>query len=222
MMSWELGKFSNCEWFRSNLLPVHTAGSVGIAQTALTVVSATPDAQGNVTSITFSGADINDPNAVLAHDKFQFSDGVAGQPNLRFRTFIGHKVSQSPVQFRAKAIAGSDGAGNVTVEIDPPLNAVAGRDQNLNEAIAAGMQVTVLPTHRCGLIMAGNPLYLGMPKLPEEVPFPTSVAQDPNTGCSIRQYYGSQFGLNRRGMVHDALYGYTLVPEYSMMVALPV
>jgi hypothetical protein len=221
-MSWEIGRFSNCEWYQSNLLKTHMAGTEGNSGSVLTVVSVVQNSSGGVIQITFSGtAATNDPNSVLAYDKFQFSDGVSGQPNLRFRTFIGHNVSQTPVQFRATTNAASNGSNEVTVDIYPALQASPGQDQNINYAIVAGMQVTVLPNHRCGLIMAGNPLFLAMPKLPEEVPYPTSVAQDPDSGASIRQYYGSLFGQNQRGMVHDVIWGKTLVDEYSMMVALP-
>ena len=222
-MSWEIGEFSNCKWYQSNLLKTHTAGTEGNAGSVLTVVSTVQNADGGVIQITFSGtAAANDPNSILAYDKFQFSDGVAGQTNLRFLTFIGHKPSQSPVQFRATACAASTGGSQVTVNIYPALQASSGQNQNINTPIVAGMQVTVLPNHRCGLIMAGNPLFLAMPKLPEEVPYPTSVQQDPDSGASIRQYYGSLFGQNQRGMVHDIIWGKTLVDEYSMMVALPV
>jgi hypothetical protein len=225
MMSWEVGKFSNCEWHQSNLLKTHVAGTEGKQASVLTVVSFTINpATGGINSITFSGTDAaGDPDSVKAYDKFQFSDGVANKPNMRYRTFIGHEVSQSPVQFRATADAASDGGNQVTVNIFPELDATPGsRNQNINVPIEVDMQVTVLPDHRCGLIMAGNPLYLAMPRLPEEVPFPTYAAQDPNSGCSIRQYYGSLFGQNQRGMVHDAIWGSTLVDEYALMVALPV
>ena len=222
-MSWEIGDFSNCKWYQSNLLKTHLAGTEGNAGTTLTVVSVVTNADGGVIQITFSGTSAaSDANSIKAYDKFQFSDGVAGQTDLRFRTFIGHIVSQSPVQFRATADAASTGGSQVTVDIFPALQASAGKNQNINTPIVAGMQVTVLPNHRCGLIMAGNPLFLAMPKLPEEVPYPTSVAQDPDSGASIRQYYGSLFGQNMRGMVHDIIWGRTLVDEYSMMVALPV
>ena len=222
-MSWEVGRFSNCDWYQSNLLKTHTAGSEGNAGSTLTVVSVTKNADDAVTSITFSGCSApSDADSIKQYDKFQFSDGVSGQTNLRFRTFIGHEVSQSPVQFRAEADAASTAGSQVTVSIYPALKASAGKNQNINTEIVAGMQVTVLPDHRCGLITAGNPLYLAMPRLPEEVPFPTSVAQDPETGVAIRQYYGSLFGQNQRGMVHDVIWGKTLVDEYSIMVALPV
>jgi hypothetical protein len=204
-------------------LKTHTAGTEGNAGSTLTVVSVVTDSEGGVIQITFSGTSAaSDPNSIKEYDKFQFSDGVSGQPDLRFLTFIGHKPSQSPVQFRATADAASTAGSQVTVDIFPALQAAAGKDQNITSPIVAGMQVTVLPDHRCGLIMAGNPLFLAMPKLPDEVPYPTSVQQDPDSGASIRQYYGSLFGQNQRGMVHDIIWGKTLVDEYAMMVALPV
>jgi len=222
-MSWEIGQFSKCEWYQSNLLKTHVSGTEGNQGSTLTVVSTTLDSNGAVIAITFSGTNAaNDVNSIKAYDKFQFSDGVSGQPDMRFLTFIGHVTSQSPVQFRATADATSTAGSQVTVNIFPPLQAPSGNSQNINNPIVAGMQVTVLPSHRCGLIMSGDPLFLAMPKLPEEVPFPTSAMTDPASGASLRQYYGSLFGQNQRGMVHDVIWGSTLVDEYAMMVALPL
>lgn len=222
-MSWELGEMDGCEFYKSNLLPVHTAGTEGNAGTTLTVVSTVVNADGAVTSITFSGtAAAADPNSVKAFDKFMFSDGVAGQPDLRFLTWMGYNPSECPVQFRAIANAASTGGNQVTVSIYPPLQAPAGKNQNLNTTIVPGMQVTALPNHRCGLITSGNPLYLAMPKLPSTSPFEGSVVQDSDSGASLRMYHGFQFGLGSQGFVYDAIWGKTLVDEYAMMVALPV
>ena len=223
MMSWEVGRFSNCEWYQSNLLKTHSAGSEGNAGSTLTVVSTTLDANGAVTAITFSGASAaSDANSVKKYDKFQFNDGVSGLTNLRYLTFIGQKPSQNPVQFAATADAASTAGSQVTVSINPPLQVNGGNNQNINTPIVAGMQVSVLPDHRCGLIYSGKALFLAMPRLPDEDPYKTAVAMDPDSGASIRQYYGSLFGQNQRGMVHDVLWGSTLVDEYAMMVALPV
>jgi hypothetical protein len=223
MMSWELGSFSRCDWYESNLLPVHTAGTEGQQGSTLTVVSTTKNAAGAITDITFSGTNAaSDADSVKLYDSFQFSDGVSGHDNMRFLTFIGHNVSQSPVQFRATANAASTGGSQVTVSVYPPLQPTAGSDQNINQDIVAGMQCTVLPSHRCGLIYSGKALFMGMPRLPEEVPFPTAISQDADSGASIRMYYGSLFGQNQRGIVHDAIWGKVLVPEYSMKIALPL
>ncbi len=220
--SWEVGPFSGCEWYQSNLLPVHVAGVAGETGLTLTVVSATYDVNGAVTGITFSGAGASVAKAVRKNDKFQFQDGVSGLSNLRYLTFIGHKISNNPVQFRATADADSDGAGNVVVAIYPPLQVLPTNSQNLNTAVVAGMQVKGLPSHRAGMICSGNPLFLAMPALPTQTPFPTGNAVDPDTGVSIRQYYGSLFGQNVRGMVHDVIYGSGLVDEYSMALIFPL
>jgi hypothetical protein len=203
------------------LLPLHVAGNVGNDGTTLTVLSTTLDADGAVISITFTGAGTSDTSAVFQYDKFQFQDSVSGQPNLRFLTWIGHKPSGAPVQFRATADADSDGSGHVTVSIYPPLQATADRNQNINNPIVAGMQVKALPNHRAGMITAGNPLFLAMPRLPQQVPFPTASASDPDMGISMRLTYGSALGENRMGFVYDAIWGSTLVPEYSFGLIFP-
>lgn len=223
--SWELGMFSNCEWYQSNLLPIHIAGSVGQAaapDNVLTVVSTTTNADGGVVTITFSGAADTDPNSILQYDRFQFNDGVSGYPNLRFLTFIGHEPSASPVQFQATAQAASSGGGDVTVSITPALQASAGPNQNITSPIQAGMQVTVMPSCRNGMIISGDAFYLAMPRLPDQSPFLTANAIDETTGVSMRMYFGTLFGQNQQGMVQDCIWGSTVVPEYSMALLFPL
>lgn len=221
-MTWEVSDFSNTEWYSSNLLPLHVSGTEGRQGSVLTVVSTVQDANGAVTAITFSGCNAaNDVDSVKAYDKFLFSDGVSGQKNIRYLTFIGHAPSPCPVQFAAVSDAGSTGSSQVTVTINPPLQAAAGQDQNITSPIVAGMQVTVLPNHRCGLITAGDPLYLAMPRLPEQRPYDTASVMDKESGCGLRTTYGSIFGQNQRGLIVDAIWGSTLVDEYAMMLAFP-
>lgn len=221
--SWELGSFSMCEWYQSNLLPIHTAGTDAQAQATLTLVSTNDPTGQNVTQLTFSGTTgASDPDSVKENDLFQFQDGVSGQTNLRYLTFIGHKVSANPVQFRATADAQSTGGSQVTISIEPPLVWAQTAQQNLNVALNAGMQVVGVPSHRAGLIYSGDALYLAMPRLPEEVPFPTANKADPESGCSMRMYYGSLFGQNQRGFVHDVIWGKRLVPEYAMRLCFPL
>lgn len=220
-MSWEVGNFAQADFYISSLLPLHTAGSVGQDALTLTVVSVVKNAADQVIQIVFSGAGASDADAVKQYDKFQFSDGVSGLPNLRFRQWTGHGVSKCPVQFRATADAGSTGGGQVTVDIYPPLQASSGREQNLNVEIQVGMQVTALPNHRAGMITSGNPLFLGMPRLPDQTPFPTSAEADPDTGVSVRYYWGTQFGQNSQGFIHDAIWGKRCVPAYCMSIIFP-
>jgi hypothetical protein len=219
---WMIGGFDDAEFYRSNLLPVHDAGNVGNAGSVLTVVSVVKNSANQITSITFSGApNASDPDAVKQYDKFTFKDGVSGQTNVRLTTFYGHKPSQAQAQFQAAADAASNGSSNVTITVDPPLQAAAGKNQNISTEIVAGMQVTSLPTARYGLITAGNPLYVAMPMLPDQQPFPTAVGQDPDMGISTRLTTGALLGQNVNETIYDLIWGKTLVSDYAMAVVQP-
>lgn len=220
-MSWELGPFSGAEWYESNLLPVHFAGTAGEAAEVLTLTGTNDPTGANITQLTFSSTLGNDDNAIKSGDLLQFSDGVAGQPNMRYLTFIGHKPSSQPVQIRATSDAEAV-AGVVTVDIFPALQSTPGLNQNLNNSLAAGMQTTALPSHRAGIIWSGDPLYMAMPQLPDETPFPTVSSTDPDSGASIRHYWGSQFGQNVKAYVWDQIWGSTLVAENSMRLIFPL
>lgn len=220
--SWDLGSYkgSNARYYQSNLLPIHEAGTVGDAGTTLTLVSTNDPSGENITQLTFSGASGSDVDAIKRGDLFQFNDSVVGQPNIRYLTWIGHKASDTPVQCRVISDAASTAGGNVTVTISEPLVSVKGPNQNLSHALQVGMQVDFVPSHRAGLVVSGNAFFTAMPDLEDEVPFPTSNVTENNV--SLRMYYGSKFGENQKGMVYDAIWGSTLVPEYSMRLILPV
>lgn len=228
-MSWELGPFRGCDWFESNLLPSHVSGTIGdtaAPNNIMTVVSTNDPTGANVTQITFTEpTGGTDANAIKAGDLFQFNDGVSGKPDMRFLTFVGHAICQQPVQFRAIADAATV-AGTVTVTLQTINEAglvwAQNANQNLNNAIQAGMTVTPLPSHKAGLIHSGDQFYVAMPQLPDESPFVTSNMQDPESGASIRHYFGSQFGLNNRAYVRDEIHGSALVPENSMRLILPL
>jgi hypothetical protein len=223
-MSWEVGSFGTpaVEYYQSNLLPIQRAGTVGNSAQTLTLVSTNDPTGANITQLTFSGATNNDVDAIKAGDLLQFKDGVGSFTNLRFLTDIGHTPSAQPVQFRATADAEANGSGQVTISITPALVSAPGANQNLNTALLAGMQVTALPDHLCGLVISGDALYMAMPRLPDQPPFPTANKADSETGVSMRMYYGSLFGQNQQGFVHDCLWGSTLVPKYCMRIAFPL
>jgi hypothetical protein len=223
-MSWEVGDFGTprVSYYQSNLMPLHVSGDTGVLQQVLTIVSTNDPTGQNVTQLTVSGATASDALAVFSGDLFQFQDGVTGQPNMRWLTFIGHFPSANPVQVRATASAAANAAGDVTINIFPALNWAGGQNQNLNNPIAAGMQILGLPSHRCGGILGGEAFYLAMPQLPEQSPFDTANEYDPDTGCSLRLTYGSLFGQNETGMIYDEVHGSVIVPEYSMRYVIPL
>ncbi len=220
-VSWMVGSFANCEWYKSNRLPLHVSGVTGqVGSTDIKVVSINPAGD----QLTLNIASLpSEPNAFKANDSLQFKDGV-GPYIMRYLTFIGHTTSSNPVQVRVTADAGTDGSGNVTVSIYPALISTAGNaNQNIPSTtpVVADLELTAFPDHRCGVIWSGNALYLGMPQLPDESPFFTVSKIDPDSGASIRMYMGSKFGLNERGTVNDVIWGKLLVPEYSMKLMFP-
>lgn len=221
--TWELAPFAGCSWYSSNLLPTHLSGTEGTASSTLTVVSTVTNSEGGVTSITFSGTNgASDANSIKLHDRFQFFDGVTGFTNLRFLTQTGYIPSSAPVQFRSTVNAASTGASQVTVDIFPALQATAGIHQNINTPIVPGMQVFVLPSHRAGVIWSNSPLYLGMPQLPDQFPYPTGNKVDEKTGASIRHTYGSIVFQNQIGTSYDCLWGSVMDPDRTMAVIFPL
>lgn len=223
-MSWEIGEFGTppVKYYQSNLLPIQYSGNTGNLQQVLTLVSVNDPTGQNVTQMTFSGASASDANAVKAGDLFQFQDGVSGQTNIRFLTFIGYTPSQQPVQFRATTDAASTAGGNVTVNITPALSWVAGPNQNLSVPLNPGMRILGLPNHRAGLVVGGRALFLAMPRLPDQPPFATASEYDMESAASLRLTYGAIFGQNQLGFVHDAVWDSVCVPEYTMRIIFPM
>lgn len=219
--SWEIGVFDTFNYNRSNLLPVHVAGTMGQNQDTLTITSFVTNADGGINQITFSGASTNNPGASLPGDLGFFLHGVTGQPDLFYLTFTGHAPSEVDVQFQVTNNATSAG-GNVTLNITPTLYSAPGKNQNINAPIAVGMQVQLMPSHRAGVMYAGSPFYLAMPQLPDQAPFITSSHSDAESGAAIRLTTGSAFGQNLTGSIVDSIWGAKLTPEYGMRMLFPV
>lgn len=229
--SWELGRFAgqDVDWSSSNLLPIHVSGTIGntaAPNNLMTVVSTNDPTGVNVTQITFTEPTSGtDANAIKAGDLFQFADGISGKPNMRFLTFIGHRTTGLPVQFRATADAATV-AGSVTVSVQTingiGLVSAQNQNQNMNNAIQAGMKVTPLPSHQAGWMDAGDSFYLAMPKLNDQSPFETVYLKDPESGASLRHYWGAQFGMDNSAYVRDSTWGSTLIAEDSMRLIFPL
>lgn len=205
--NWELSTSYRTDWFECDFMPQQEAGNVGKDGLTLTVVSVATDANGGVTSITFSGAGASDNDAIKAGDKFTFQDNVSGHPNLRMVQFVGHGTIMHPVQNCVVSNAASDGSGIVTVTLVEPLQGSAGQLQNINHSIVAGMQVKFEGDHTVGFVMQGNPLLVAMADLPSKNPFSSASVRDPDTGVSLRLTYGSAAFTDETGWAYNALYG---------------
>ena len=234
--SWELGSFGGVDWFSSNLLDSHQAGYGGVNGTVLTVTGVTRQTDGAITSLTCSTGGLSSTTGfLLAGDALRFNDGVAGQPDIRFFTYNGQITSASPVQLVCTAAANST-SNSVTFSFAPALydtwSVTAGtnptwyadnlKNQNVSQTIANGMQLSIAKSHVVGYLMAGDAGFLSTPRLPDQVPFPTSNLVDPDTGLSFRKYYGAKFGLNQMGFVNDIIAGVDIVPEYCLKILFPI
>ena len=222
--SWELGNFSNCDWYQSNLLPVHTSGTIGDAggtNNVVTVVSTNDPTGNNITQITFT-----EPTGSTSATAFRVGDMVQFNPRtFKFLTFIGHIQTNLPVQFVVTADAAST-AGTVTVSLRTATNiglvSAPNQNQNINMAITAGMTATVVPSHRAGVIWSGDTWYLAMPQLPDYSPYDSVQTVDEDSGVTVRHYWGNLFGQNVRSYVRDNIWGSTLVPENCMRLIFPL
>lgn len=225
--SWELGRYDEIDFYRSNLLPLHISGTTGNSQQLLTVVSVTRQADGGITSITFSGATNLDANAVKTDDLFEFKPASTGVPH--YLTWIGHATTGLNFQFRATANVTATSGGNVTIPVDPVIydptavtgNPLIARYQNSDIPIVAGLTALGVPTHRCGLLISGKPLYIAMPRLPSTDPYEYTNEIDDESGAALRFYGGAGLGNNVYGHILDAQWGKQLVKEYAMRMIFP-
>jgi hypothetical protein len=215
--SWYLGETSNCEFFSSNLLPIHVAGTVGDDAEILTVDSI----DGTGTVITLSGATPNTATLV-AGDILTFKTPTPNANVLKLVTFTGHKPCAQDVQARVTVGDTADGTGELTVTVYPALISDGTSPEQYVNNTVVGNSVGCAPTHRAGFLCADNPLFLAMPMLPDETPYATANQIDPDTGCSVRYYYGSKFGQNERGFVNDTIWGSTMADDYAMRLIYPV
>lgn len=220
--SWDIGSFDQADFYWSNILQVHYAGTAGNQQQALTVIS-TNDPTGNfITQIKVSGGTNNDANAIKLNDKIVFVDNVGSLPNMRFRSFTGHIAVQLPVQMRATADSGANSSGQIIINIDPPLCVTPGNpEQNIVNNVVAGMQLSVKPTHRAGMVWADNALFVAMPKLPEQKPFDSASVMDPMTGVSLRLSTGSNLVESTQGSIVASAWGKNLQAEYGLSIIHP-
>ena len=220
--SWELGKFAQTDWMSTNIMATHIAGTEGNAGSTLTVVSTTLDADNRVTAITFSGTDsATDADSIKKWDKLYFVPN-ATYPAPYYKVYNGDVVSGNVVQMRAEADAAASGS-QVTVNIYPPLSASNGAyPSNINTTIVPGMTVKVLASHKAGLLYSGDALYVAVPPLPDQDPFQSKVATDPDSGLSLMFSGGWLLGQAQYTFGYSCVAGYTLIDQMAMCLVQPL
>lgn len=232
MQSWDIGPFGSppVQYYQSNLLPIHIAGNIGngssTAHQTLTVVSVDDATGKDVTQITCScHADFtSDADAIKSGDMCQFIDNTS-YPLMRALTEKGHFKSAQGVQFRVTADAAASAGDVVVLTLTKGTNGLVSAstiNQNINNTIVAGMTILVQPSHQSGLVIADNAGFCCMPKLGAQSPYVSHAEYDTDTGVSMRMTYGAVLGQNQSGIIHDCIWGSTVVPEYSMRMLFPL
>jgi hypothetical protein len=222
--TWMLGDFAACSWYRVTNMPKHISGAFGNidpATLALTVSSISADG----TTITFTSAGGSESQALAAYDIITFD--LNNAKGLFFLQFTQYNTTSQKVQVKVVADAASSG-GTVTATVFPALVSAVDRpddnNKNINISFAdfVGTTAMVTASHNVGGIVGGNALFLAMPRLPDQFPFPSSQEVDEETGVSMRVYYGNIPTQNVMGLVHDVIWGKTLVEEYALRLAFPL
>lgn len=244
--SWELPMLNNTSLYQTNILQPHISGAIGDAVSSgnpvlLQVQTVTTQSDGGVSQITFQPVTGNFPvstTGAKANDVFQFVD-VSGAPKVRFLTFNSFVGTDLPVQCRVTQDAAST-ATAITLNFSPALyfndGSVSGYDRlkdNITAKIVAGMQVQIMPSHRVGLVMSGQPIYIAAPKIPTtanlfvqqgvNINYNMSAnSMDQETGVSILLQAGTRFPSTTMEWFATMQYGVTAIPEQMMRVLLPL
>jgi hypothetical protein len=227
---WFFGSFAGIDIFTSDVLPVSNVPALTAGAT-LTLVSSTYVSfdQSTLTfNVTGSGSYDNVTNFLQPGQIIKFGDNVGvGNGNvLRFLTFQDYTQSASAVTCNVTANASTNGSAQITVTVSPGLlfdtgTPAVNQDANLNQPLVANMVASVVPSHVCAVMTDPDAIMLATPRLNNLSPFHSSSITDPDTGLSLRTYYGSVFQQGSTSLVNDVLYGFDGTPQYMMRLAIP-
>lgn len=229
--TWLLGDFAQCSWYRVTNMPKHICGGFGnidpgTLNLVVSAISTSQNSDGSYSStVTMTSTGGTETIALAANDILTYdTNGAIG---AYFQQFMAYNTTNQKIQTNVLANASSSG-GTVTVTVTPGLvssiDQPSNPAQNINVPLQSLVGATVMTTasHVAGLIVGGNALYLAMPRLPDMYPYPSSSEMDDETGVSMRVYYSVIPGQNIMGLVHDIIWGKTLIPEYALRVAFPL
>lgn len=230
-----LGGVRQTIFCNSNLLSAHIAGTAADNPNNLTpgytIVSVTPtnptnpdDANGDNTSvIVLSGMTAGE--TVVENDMLDI--GQLSDDPLRFLTFTGYRRSENPVQARVTVGGTVDGAGNLTITVQPAFifdGTETNPYRNLSRAIVPGTDtIRFCKSHIPGLMYFGEYGIKVNPKLPNAEPYDGATIRNKETGIAIRAFYGKA-GIDKvfKYFVHEALLGYGAASEGFARILYPL
>lgn len=230
-----LGGVENMRFIKSNVIPIHTAGTAadnaqnlgaGYEISSIVVTPPSNDLTGNsVGTTTINLASMpNDGDTFVVNDMIDI--GFNSTSPLRFLSFTGYVTSENTVQGRV-ITGGTVAGGTVQIVIEPSLIVDDGIDvnANINRAIVTGSsgdKLRVAKSHRAAPIYIGNYGKFVAPKLPTMEDLKSGAVESPN-GISLRMYYGDGIiGTAKKWVVHDVIYGFKGLAEGFGRVLYPL
>lgn len=205
-----IGHLSYFDIFQSQNIKRHIAGA-GPRLTpgdALLVNGAV--ASGN--TIIMDGATISVTDYFVVGDVISIAGVQSVNP-------VGRAATGQNMQFVVTANASSDGAGNITVLVNPTIiSDTSNPNRNVSNAIPNNAAVTMVTSHNVNTAYPARGLDIVCPPLYKlQVPY-SSVAVDPETGLSLAVTQTGDILGYQNYMRIDLLCGFKWHPQYAVRV----
>lgn len=202
-----VGHLSYFDVFQSQNIVRHTAGAGPTLHSGDTLLVNGAVSSGN--TIVMDGASFGIANYFLPGDIFS----IAGVQSVNV---LSREATGQNMQFVVTAAASSDGAGNITVLVEPTIiSDTASPLQNVSNAIPNNAVVTMVQSYNCNVAYPSRGLDIVCPPLYKlQVPY-ASVAIDPETGLSLAVTQIGDIYNYKNLMRIDVLTGYSWHPQYA-------
>lgn len=224
--SWELGSvngIANCNFYQSQLNPVHTSGTASNKEITITNVTQGTYTENGLTfsSSTISLSGLTSGETIVADDV----GDITGATPIKYLRQQDHTTTAINPQFKVISGGTASAGGTLDIVVSPALifdGTNANPERNLSRAIVTATdKVRIVPSHKTGAIFFKPALQMAVPKLPSKSPFESAVAQS-KSGISMRTYHGSMMGKDVHQMVHDILFGVTMARDYGVRMIFPL
>lgn len=202
-----IGHLSYFDIFQSQNIVNHVAGAGPRLHSGDALLVNGAVSSGN--TIVMDGASFSVTNYFVPGDVFSIAGVSSVNPLSRAST-------GQDMQFVVTANASSDGAGNLTVSVNPTIiSSTSSPLQNVSNAIPDDAVVTMVPSYNVNVAYPARGLDIVCPPLYKlQVPY-SSVAVDPETGLSLAVTQTGDILGYQNLMRIDILCGFKWHPQYA-------
>jgi P22 coat protein - gene protein 5 len=203
-----IGHLSYFDIFQSQNIVTHVAGAGPLLHSGDTLTVNGAVASGN--TLVLAGATINITNYFLPGDLISIAGVSSVNP-------LSRQSTGQNMQFVVTAPASSNGAGAITVQVNPTIiSDTSSPLQNVSNAVPTGAVVTMVPSYHVNVAYPSRGLDIVCPPLYKlQVPY-SSVAIDPETGLSLAVTQTGDILGYQNLMRIDILCGFKWHPQYAV------